>query len=167
MIQRGMMAQDLLPISEGFDEGLAELVRHYLVGDPAAFEAAELLWSLTHVWDDLVDGDPVTPAKINGAFYAALIGLHRNAYWYAFADVLVPLLEQGIFDWLDSNALYRENPHAAFVLRGGILAVIIKMAELKGGLDWGREASVALRRYVFDDWPAFQAEHSTVVGGSI
>lgn len=149
---------DFMPISEGFDDATTELFRWALKNDPVAMEAAEMLWSLLHVWDDLVDLDkPVSSVAISGAFWAALVGLYRNAFWLEFAPVLRPLLEQGIYDWLDANRFEAEgNAEVAFGLRSGTLPVFIKMAELVGGLEWGRQVSHRMRKEIMDDFEDYK-----------
>ncbi|RMD60668.1 hypothetical protein D6833_09315, partial [Candidatus Parcubacteria bacterium] len=60
---------DITPISEGFDAEFAALIQWALKDDPSAAEAAEMLWSATHVWDDLVDRDRhPSHDEISGAF---------------------------------------------------------------------------------------------------
>lgn len=142
----------LIPIDQTFDDETAALVFRLLREDTIAYELAEMLWSAWNVWDDLIDQDePTDDGAVSGAFWVAFVGLWRNGFWRAHHEKLMPLLEQGIYDWLDSNELRESRPHAAFALRCGVLAVLVKMAEVIGGLDWGRAASVELRSHVLDD----------------
>ena len=165
---------DLTPISEGFDTEFAALIQRALKDEASAIEAAEMLWSATHIWDDLIDGDRV-PAwhEINGAFWVFAVGLRRNGFWRAHEDELQPLLEQGIYDWMDANRFEHYGKyHISFALRCGVLAVIIKMSQILGGLGWARVVSGQLREYVMDDYQDYvnglavkeQTEDSRAVG---
>ena len=147
----------MTPISEAFEPEFAELVRHYLKDSPAAFEAAQMLWSAAHVIDDLVDQDKDHAADvIVGAFWVFAVGLRNNGFWREFEHLLQPLLEQALYDWLDSIYFeWTSNHPAAFILRGSLISVYVKMAEILGGLDWARDASRQLRDAVFDDYEDF------------
>jgi hypothetical protein len=130
-------------------------------GNQSALDFADMLVSATHVWDDLIDGDKeVPPELINKAFMVAFIGLWRNEFFAAHAPELIPLLEQAINDWMDANQLEKEhNLPAAFTLRCAFATPIIRCAYLIGGHDWGRAASMDIRRVIFDDYNDYVKEH--------
>lgn len=163
---------DITPISEGFDAEFAALIQWALKDDPSAVEAAEMLWSATHVWDDLVDRDRhPSHDEISGAFWVFAVGLRRNGFWRTHEAELQPLLEQGIYDWLDANRFEHYGKyHVSFALRCSVLAVIIKMSQILGGLAWARMVSGRLREYVMDDYEEYvrgleeQAKDSGSIG---
>jgi len=148
----------------GLSDTEIEAFGYYLLGDMEALDLAEIVISFTHGWDDLIDCDKeVSDHLINEAFFSGVIELQKNRFFEAHKAELLPLLEQGVYDWFDSNALLEEgNLPAAFVLRTSIMSMIIRCAFILGGQEWGRKASLAIRRYTLDDFEEFVKEH----GGS-
>lgn len=145
--------------------GITDLERtafhQWFQGNASAIEFADMLISATHVWDDLIDKDKeVDPEAINKAFMVGFVGLWRNTFFATHCAELVPLLEQAINDWMDANELEKDkNLPAAYTLRCSFATPIIRCAYLIGGHDWGRQVSIAMRRYLFDDYADFVKEH--------
>ena len=148
-------------VTHGISPNERSALTHWFKGNESAVDFADMLVSATHVWDDLIDQDkPVSPTDISKAFMVGLVGLWRNVFFTTYAGELVPLIEQGINDWIDSNKFEQEkNYPAAYVLRCSIMSPIIRCASILGGHDWGREASIDIRRSVFDDYDAYLIEH--------
>lgn len=146
----------------GLSDTEIEAFGSYLLGNEDALDLAEIVISFTHGWDDLIDCDKeVSDHLINEAFFTGVIELQKNRFFEAHKDELLPLLEQGVYDWWDSNALLEEgNLPAAFVLRTSVISVITRSAFILGGQEWGRKASLAIRRYTLDDYEDFVREHN-------
>ncbi|BDQ35934.1 hypothetical protein SYK_02940 [Pseudodesulfovibrio nedwellii] len=125
-----------------------------LKGDLGAVQFVNDIGFISHVWDDLVDGDSPTVDNVNKAFWLALVGLKENPFYQRHRAELVPLMRSYINCWLDSNIMERGNDHAksvAFVLRDMVSDIVCQCAYLVGGYDWMRQVSPQIREVVFDE----------------
>lgn len=127
-----------------------------LCGRKDAVRFCQLLFRVSQVWDDLVDGDRQVAAEdINRAFWMLLVELPVNSFYNDHFSHLQPLLSQYICDWLDANELEKRGDdhgkNIAFVLRDGIGAIIIQCAYLLGGYDYMRKVSEEVRRHIFEE----------------
>jgi hypothetical protein len=158
----GMHANSL--IVEGLADAERMAMSTWMQGDTSAVEFADLLVSATHAWDDLIDKDKeVAPDTINKAFMALSIGLMRNDFFAANVTTLLPLLEQAMYDWIDSNKFEEMAAYpVAYTLRCAFATPIIRCAYIIGGYDWGQAVSVAMRAHLFNDFDIYMTEH----GGS-
>lgn len=137
-----------------------EMLSKWLKGDPLAVDLCLSVIFITHVWDDLIDGDPVTPEQINKAFTFAF-SLPRNSFYLRNISALQPEIDRAITNWLDANLLEKEKKlEASYVLRCSSDAFFIKCAEIIGGWDWAREASIDIRRHIYNDFEEYKKEHS-------
>lgn len=96
---------------------------------PAAYDFAEKLTFILHVWDDLIDKDHVLEdSTINSAFWSVLIDLPRNTFYIQNFSMLNSLLQQAILNWHIATASERsgtdEDKVVAFVLRSSYTDVI-------------------------------------------
>ena len=135
----------------------------WLKGNTDALDFVQVLHSITHVWDDLIDKDkPITDAAINGAFFDSLITLQRNPFYNQHADELIFLMEQGIRDWFTSNKLMADkNYEAAFVLRTSLTRVFSHCAFIIGGNTWGQNAADEMNALALDDLQKFMDEQGS------
>jgi len=139
---------------DGVDTSKADRFFHILKGNHDALRLIEHIRLISHVWDDLIDGDrPVSKHDINGAFWTALCELPANPFWMRFQNVLFPALRLGTFSWLASVELEKDttNPLArevAHVCRFDVGDVAILMAELIGGTQWAAQHAAELKLLV-------------------
>ena len=79
---------------------------HELLCDLQAVHMVRAIAFVSHVWDDLIDGDqPVSKSQINEAFHAATVGLLSNPFVQRNAQAIWPVLEMGILNWHGANDL--------------------------------------------------------------
>lgn len=131
-----------------------------LKGDRDAISLCESLLYLSHVWDDLIDGDPTEKNQINTAFRSALVNVPRNPFYQRNFTALQQELERSIYNWMDANILEKEGKLAAsYVLRCSFDNFIIKCAEIVGGHDWARNVSITMRREIYNDFEDYVREH--------
>lgn len=133
-----------------------ERLTHYLRGHTAAIEFCAMFFSITQVWDDLIDRDKtVDPEDISGAFEQALIHIAANPFYIEHFGVLHPLIVAGINAWHDSNTILsnpvRANLARAYMLRDVVGEVAIACARIVGGYRWMREVSLQMRIEVIND----------------
>lgn len=151
-------------VVESFNDEERAYFSYWLKGDESALEMCELIASGAHMWDDLIDGDKaVTHEQIHKGIMALSIGLMRNAFFLENIYTLLPLLEQAMYDWIESTRLEKgEGYPLAFALRSTYVSLMIRGAYIVGGYEWGQDASAYIRGRLMDDWPDFKKEH----GGS-
>ena len=132
-----------------------DFILHCLKGNQNAAQFCEDVFSISQIWDDLIDRDrPVCNDQINRMMWKSLIDIPRNTFFYQNSLVLTQTLEIAISDWLDANELEKGNDkdrNIAFVLRDSVGTIVIQCARIIGGYDWMREISPYVRRFVYDE----------------
>ena len=132
-----------------------QLLAQWMLGNLSAVDFLLLMFQVAETWDDLIDGDEVSPEKINQAFILALYTLPTNTFWETNKVKLLPVILTGINAWLDSNQLEkRSDPHSkvwAYALRDWYMELVAATAECIGGFGHMRTVSLAARSF-------FQAE---------
>lgn len=143
-----------------------ELLERVLLGDRAAISFCETLFSISQTWDDVVDRDKgLTDFEVNGMMWEALITLPNNPFYQQYFDILNPIMQAAIIDWMDSNKLIQSDEHeqkvAAYVLRDSLTNIVIHCARLVGGFDWMAEVSMDIREALYDEpLTKFLEEHN-------
>lgn len=132
-------------------KGDVELILHAMKGDEAATELVLLLAELSHIWDDLADGDKkVSPEQVNRAFWISLVAIPRNRFYVRFVNELQPLIANSILNWELANTYEKtggeQELEMANVLRYSIADVACYMVFLIGGKTWAAEVCPALRK---------------------
>lgn len=75
-------------------------------GNQEIFYIFNSLFSLVHIWDDLIDKDkPVTDAKINEAFRIALVHLPSSPLYRSLQVELLPIIISVIMAYDTANKL--------------------------------------------------------------
>lgn len=132
-----------------------ELLHKVLQGDLRAIHFCETLFSISQIWDDIIDCDNnFTDSDVNGMMWKAIVTLPNNPFYQQYFDILNPLLQASIVDWMDSNKLCNGTPEekiAAYVLRDSLTNIVIHCARLVGGFDWMAEVSMEIRRSLYDE----------------
>jgi len=135
-------------------------------GSRAALEIIDILISITHIWDDLIDKDkPVTDAEINSVFYNALVTLPRNPLFQMNQERFVTTLENAIFDWMTSckmETCTMQNLRAAWVLRTSLSNITVQLAQIVGGFEHAQAVSDQIKNGILDDWDEYRQEHERV-----
>jgi hypothetical protein len=124
-------------------------ITDFFKGDKDAAALMVMVHEIAHTWDDLVDQDkPVDSKAIHRAFWIALVGLRTNPFFQRFENVLLPVMEAGILNYVASCELERTPGHArqlAHTARYAIGDVALLIMRLIGGLDWAMEQAPALK----------------------
>lgn len=121
-------------------------------GNQDALNFYRMLVDMSHVWDDVVDGDrPVSEVELNNAFLVALVYLPANPFYRTIQDAVLPMWLTVVSAYEAANKFEREkDPHGveiAHTLRyaaGNIIAYAIHVCV---GPDKARE-------YVPEMWKA-------------
>ena len=121
-------------------------------GNQDALNFYRMLVDMSHVWDDVVDGDcEVSEVELNNAFLIALVYLPANPFYRTIQDAVLPMWLTVVSAYEAANKFEREkDPHGveiAHTLRyaaGNIIAYAIHVCV---GPDKARE-------YVPERWKA-------------
>jgi hypothetical protein len=131
-------------------------LRELFKGDETAVSLVYDLYFISHVWDDLVDGDkPVSPDVVSKAFQKALIDVNLNRFFRDNAAMILPVLLNATLLWHGANDLERDGgQHAlevAHVIRcaGGDIAMIC--AAIIGGTDYAKRHAAEIRMLAQQD----------------
>jgi len=128
-----------------------------LRGNAEAIRFVQALTAVYNVWDDLIDGDPATPAQIDQAFYLALVDLPSNPFFQANRTVLQPLIVTGMLGWWAANELEtlpsERARRVAYVSRCDPADVIAMCAALVGGMDWARACMPEVKLFINSEAP--------------
>ena len=132
-----------------------DFILHCLNGNHDAAQFCQDIFSISQIWDDLIDRDrPVCNDQINRMMWKAMIDIPRNPFLYQNSLALTQTLEIVMADWLDANELEKGNDNdknIAFVLRDSVGTIVIQCARIIGGYDWMHEISPYVRRFVYDE----------------
>ncbi len=139
----------------GTDQKQRAKVIGFLRGNMDAVAFCELVFFISQVWDDLIDGDkPIDRENVNRAFWAALVSIPWNPFFARHANVLGPIMRAYIADWFAANDLEQGSEHdqtVAFALRDAVGGVLVQCAYLVGGYEWMRRTAPDIRRLVHDE----------------
>ena len=132
-------------------------------------DAARLVVDLariSHVYDDLIDGDkPKNDDAVHEAMWKALIDIPSNPFYLANRAAFLPILATGILNWRAANAMERsgcaEQLRIAHALRYAITDALTLAMVLTGGPEHAA-ANVHRARLMGqqDTWAHYCAEHS-------
>ena len=125
-----------------------------LLGDIDAIKYCQIIFRASQVLDDLIDGDKVEDKAVINTFWEILIDLPKNEFYRANVDALVPMMQVFLQDWEDATNLEKEGDHEqniAFTLRDTIGSLIIHVAHIVGGRDWGKAVALPVRKHVHED----------------
>lgn len=145
-----------------------EFLDQVFLGNAAAVDLAVMLSRISHVWDDLIDGDkPVSGKDINQVFYALLIELPSNPFYRQHMDTLLPLMAMGALNYEIANSYEKvgtiDRLALAHVLRYSAADVLTAIALIIGGPDWVRKVGPELRqRCQKDTLENYLEEHAHV-----
>lgn len=125
-------------------------------GNADAARFLELITSVLHFWDDLIDRDhALTDEQINRAMWLALVELPRNAFYLVNFAALNPMLVVAIQNWHVANALEatesRDDKHIAFIIRSSYCDLVILTATLCGGQEHGQAVAQQVRKFWHDE----------------
>jgi hypothetical protein len=138
----------------------------FLAGDVPAMTFVRRIFSVLHVWDDLIDRDKtVTDGEIMTAFMIALIELPNDAFYQKHFSVLQPILINSINNWHAANLMERtggeKDKSIAFILRGTYIDLLSMSAFLVGGSDLSFRMTLYIRRWAHEeDFPVYLANLS-------
>ena len=135
-------------------------------GNADAARLVSDLARISHVYDDLIDGDkPKDDAAVHEAMWKALIDIPSNAFFLAHRHAFLPILATGILNWRAANDMQAsgcaEQLHIAHALRYSIADALMLAMLLTGGPDHAaKHAHRARLMGQQDTWAHYCAEHS-------
>lgn len=148
--------------SEEWRQKRDAILTTWMLGDRAAVECVVMISGISECWDDLIDEERVSEARIHQAFTHAMVGLQLNAFFDRHKGMLLPIIIASINAWMDANALQAGTKHermAAFFMRNFGYELFTVAAFCVGGWSHMREISLEMRRFfwheTFEQW-----EHS-------
>ncbi|MGB0969424.1 MAG: hypothetical protein ACPGVG_00475 [Mycobacterium sp.] len=143
-----------------------ELLLHITRGDEVATGFVSDLARLSQIFDDWVDGDPVTGEQQREAMWLAMVSIPSNPFYRGHFAELQPMLRAGLLDWFCANELEAAGKEleTAFVLRSTLYRVTYHVALIKGGLDWAMEVHPLLHAQIYEEpLTDYQQEHTDVL----
>lgn len=132
---------------------LIETIRPYFMHNEDASLFIDELFSVLHVWDDLIDKDkPLSDETINKAFMSAFITLPKNRFYQMYFGILNPIMENVFINWMGSNNLESASGDLsiAFDLRNSYVNIVTACANIIGGPTWAQEVAVAAHKALRD-----------------
>ncbi|HXC41317.1 MAG TPA: hypothetical protein VN667_20465 [Burkholderiales bacterium] len=127
-----------------------EFMRLVFKGNQDAINLIDNVRVISHVWDDVVDGNPrLTREQVSDAFMLALVTLPDNPFYVQHRAALRGVMTVGALNWKIANQFERGNAEErvlAHVLRYSIADICVLIAHLIGGPDWAEQHGPELRR---------------------
>lgn len=162
-----MTRSSLLTVDYDWEQVVPELgysAKELVNGQREAFEIIHgiILW--TNVWDDLIDGDPVSHEEINSAFVGLSHDFLQNWFWLKHREQLNTMWTVSISAWLVSNRFEDEGQEAdlnlAHVLRympAQLCCLVVVLAQ--GSIAKAMRYLPSLTRSLYnEDLEAYKAE---------
>lgn len=119
---------------------LRAIFSKYMNGNTHAVSFCMDLAYVSHLWDDLIDGDRERgKEEINLAFAMALGSIPSNPFYRQHIEELTPLMMGTLLQWQIANGLERgdENEQlSAFIIRQAISGIWFFCMYLSGGYEW-------------------------------
>ena len=148
---------DVLRLNSSYRAAIAEFLR----GDQLATDFICRIFSVLHIWDDLIDKDKsVSQDEIHGAFWTALIDLPANSFYQRHIAALHPILVAAILNWQAANSfeelvedslapesIRQKQLSIAFILRGTYIDLLSMAAFLVGGYEWAAQVVPKIRTW--------------------
>lgn len=115
----------------------------FFLSDQYAISLAQAYLFVSHIWDDLIDGDEVSQENIDLAFRALLIEIPTNPLFQKYSFKLLPVLTSVYTQWVTANQFEASKVQLekAYMLRASIYQLFVTLAEITGGLDWAVKIS--------------------------
>lgn len=130
-------------------------------GDDSAARLLDMIVSVLHVWDDLIDHDhDIDDDDVNAAFTAALVHIPNNRFYRDHFDKLNPLLMSAINNWHVANLLEKtddeEELRIAFISRSSYIDLITQVAYICGGNEAVVRFGPAIRKFAHSEgWEGY------------
>ena len=131
-----------------------EFLLSVLKGHEEAAQMCEMIFYVSQVWDDVIDGDPINQEDKYEVFRTMLIDLPANPFYRHYIGELLPLFETFVADWQTANELEKGSDHdksIAFILRDSVCAIVVYCAGIVGGYKWREQMGPVVRRYAHDE----------------
>lgn len=138
-----MTEQDQIVFTQSFNR--------WFKGNTNAMRFCADILEVSHVWDDLVDGDVAVSAETaNKTFRKLMLELPANDFYRANFSFLHPVMVMIWAQWDASNKI-EENPSEGdpaktYMLRASLYQLFHACAVLCGGLDWAAEVGPEVYR---------------------
>lgn len=143
------------------DEALLEV----LGGNADAAQFCRDISFISHIYDDLIDGDKPVPAEhIHALIWKTMLALPANPFYRANEAMLRPLLVTGILNWRAANQMEQsgctEQLHIAHAIRYGIADAVLMSVALTRGQDYAAQHASRIRLMLqADTWAHYSKEH--------
>ena len=136
-------------------------------GNSDAQDLYDKLSFVTHLWDDLVDGDPRPEEDINLAFMYCLVHIPSNKMYQAFQKQLAPLIHTTVVGYMVANKMERSGDghqiEIAHGLRYAIAQVAVFMVLVTNSHEKALEILPELWKQMMPErWEDYAKEHEYV-----
>ncbi len=151
------MTQDLIKQEDYIRKKLKE----YLLGNEQAVEFCLMMLKTVHFWDDLADGEKLSPSDISDALIRMTFFIPLNPFYDTFKPQLIPLMVNTILCWQDANILdhgSEHDMHISYGLRSAGIQILVYSAFLLGGNEWAKKVGPDIRRLLIEDLNDFVSE---------
>lgn len=133
-----------------------ERAAYFLKGHQPAMDFVWSIFTICHVWDDLIDRDRhVTDEEIQTAFWQAVVTLPTNPFYVQHFATLYPVFVTTIVNWRAATAMERRGEEAdreiAFILRAGYADLLTMSALLVGGVEWSIRVTPEIRQWMHEE----------------
>lgn len=127
-------------------------------GNASAMRFCADMAEVSHVWDDLVDGDkPVLPSQADKTFRKLILEIPANDFYRANFNFLHPVMISIWSQWDAANRMEAAplsgDLQKTYMLRASLYQLFHAVAVLCGGLDWASEIGPEIYRLYGETCP--------------
>jgi len=117
-------------------------------GNESAISLSMMLVDVSQVWDDIIDGDPVTSDNVNRVFRYLIYDIPLNPVYR-----LIPSMPDHLLNiylkWRDATAMEAEEKpdlEKTYMLRAGLYDIFSLIAYHLCGDDWAKQIGPEVRK---------------------
>jgi len=149
-------------VREEIKRSLIEFFNDLYKGNQAAVELGVTLFEISQAWDDLVDGDAISPDEINRCFLNCLVIIPLNP-----VAAMMPELPHHIYNvflrwrdatWLENNEPTDDNLNKSYMLRAGLYDVFVLIAAKLFGDQYASTIGPSVRKFYGEQLKEFKKE---------
>jgi hypothetical protein len=120
------------------------------------------LWHVIQIFDDVVDGDPISRGDADEAIWAALVKMPSNPFFIQHAHQLTPALVTMILKWHAADASERDGAadEVSFVWRASYYDVVLLVLSLCVGYAAAMARAPLVLRFYGEKFSDYRKEFS-------
>lgn len=131
---------------------------------PSAIEWLLMMWDISQLFDDVVDGDPITGRDLDTLIYTSLISTQVHPFFAEYALVLRPVVALTILKWKGSDTAERAGHASAksYMWRAAYYDLVLMVVNICHGYGLAMENAHRVMDLYGESFADYEREFSNV-----